>query len=63
VPMSTLGLLQYITPTMHLLLGVLFFDEAMPLPRLLGFSLVWVALAVISVDLLRRRRTGVPVPV
>ncbi len=63
VPMSTLGLLQYVTPSMHLLLGVLFFDEAMPLPRLLGFSLVWVALAVITVDLLRRRRAVVPVPV
>ncbi len=60
VPMSTLGLLQYITPTMHLLIGVLLFDEPMPLPRLLGFSLVWLALAVISFDLLRRRRAVVP---
>ena len=53
VPLSTIGLLQYITPVMQLLIGVLVFGEAMPPLRLGGFALVWVALAVFSVDGLR----------
>ena len=53
VPLSTIGLLQYITPVMQLLIGVLVFGEAMPPLRLAGFALVWVALAVFTVDGLR----------
>lgn len=53
VPLSTIGLLQYITPVMQLLIGVLLFGEPMPPLRLAGFALVWVALAVFSVDGLR----------
>lgn len=53
VPLSTIGLLQYITPVMQLLLGVLVFGEPMPPLRLAGFALVWVALAVFTVDGLR----------
>jgi chloramphenicol-sensitive protein RarD len=61
VPLSTLGLLQYITPVMQLLVGVLAFGEPMPPLRLAGFALVWVALAVFTVDGLRsagRSRTA-----
>jgi chloramphenicol-sensitive protein RarD len=54
VPLSTIGLLQYITPVMQLLIGVLLFGEPMPPLRLVGFALVWVALLVFSVDGLRR---------
>jgi chloramphenicol-sensitive protein RarD len=54
VPLSTLGLLQYITPVMQLLIGVVLFGEPMPALRLAGFALVWVALAVFSVDGLHR---------
>ncbi len=53
VPLSTVGLLQYITPVMQLMIGVLVFGEPMPALRLAGFALVWVALAVFTVDGLR----------
>jgi len=57
VPLTTIGLLQYLTPTMQLVFGLTIFHEAMPLPRLLGFSLVWLALMVFSADSLRAART------
>jgi len=56
LPLSILGLLQYITPTVQFLLGVLYFDEQMPPARWIGFGLVWAALAVLTTDALRRRR-------
>ena len=56
VPLTTMGLLQYLTPVLQLLIGVLVYDEAMPPARLAGFALVWVALLVLSVDALRRGR-------
>ena len=56
IPLTTLGLLQYITPTMQFLIGVLVYDEAMPASRLAGFALVWVALAVFTWDALRQAR-------
>jgi chloramphenicol-sensitive protein RarD len=63
LPLSVLGLLQYLTPTVQFLLGVLYFDEAMPPARWIGFSLVWAALAVLTADALRRRRGPAPLPV
>ena len=63
LPLSVLGLLQYITPTVQFLLGVLYFDEHMPPARWIGFGLVWAALAVLTTDALRRRRGPVPVAV
>ena len=54
VPLSTIGLLQYVTPVLQLLIGVLVFSEPLPPTRLAGFALVWLALAVLSVDGLRR---------
>ena len=59
VPLSTLGLLQYLTPTLQLLCGVLLLGEHMTPARWAGFGLVWVALLVLTVDTLRtasRRR-------
>lgn len=53
VPLSTVGLLQYVTPVMHLLIGVLLFGEPLPPLRLAGFAIVWLALAVLTVDGLR----------
>jgi chloramphenicol-sensitive protein RarD len=58
VPLSTLGLLQYLAPVLQFLIGVLVYDEAMPASRLAGFGLVWAALAVLSVDGLRHRAKG-----
>jgi chloramphenicol-sensitive protein RarD len=46
----TLGLLQYLTPTLQFGLGVLYFHEDMPAGRWIGFGLVWVALVLLSID-------------
>ena len=65
IPLASLGLLQYIVPTLQFLIGVLIYDEAMPAPRLAGFALVWVALIVLTFDAIRaarRERTATPLP-
>ncbi|MDN5803777.1 MAG: EamA family transporter RarD [Microlunatus sp.] len=60
LPLSTMGLLQYLTPTAQFLLGVFYFGEAMSPARWIGFGLVWVALIVLTLtglrDAVRRRR-------
>ncbi|MFJ8151813.1 EamA family transporter RarD [Streptomyces sp. NPDC094468] len=56
VPLSTLGLLQYLAPVFQFLLGILYFHEAMPAERWAGFALVWVALALLTWDALRTAR-------
>lgn len=56
LPLTGIGLLQYMTPVMQFLLGVLLRHETMPPGRLAGFALVWCALAVLTVDLVRGRR-------
>jgi chloramphenicol-sensitive protein RarD len=56
VPLSTLGLLQYLAPVFQFLLGVLYFKEAMPAGRWAGFSLVWLALTLLTWDALRTAR-------
>jgi chloramphenicol-sensitive protein RarD len=56
LPLSILGLLQYLTPVAQFLLGVLWFHEAMPPYRWVGFALVWAALAVLTADALRHAR-------
>ena len=50
LPLSTLGLLQYMTPVTQFLLGVLWAHEHMPTARWIGFGFVWVALVVLSFD-------------
>ncbi|WP_432559870.1 EamA family transporter RarD [Granulicoccus sp. GXG6511] len=63
IPLSLIGLTQYLAPTMQFLLGVFYFREAMSTGRWIGFALVWVALMVISVQavLAARRSRRVPV--
>ncbi|MCT4355916.1 EamA family transporter RarD [Streptomyces sp. Je 1-79] len=56
VPLSTLGLLQYLAPMFQFLLGVAYFHEAMPPERWAGFSLVWLALTILTWDALRTAR-------
>ncbi|MGY2085293.1 EamA family transporter RarD [Blastococcus sp. SYSU DS0539] len=58
IPLSTVGLLQYLTPLMQLAIGVFVYGEPMPPARLAGFVIVWVALAVFTVDTLRHARAG-----
>src|SRR3954462_14636605 len=56
IPLSTVGLLQYLTPLMQLAIGVFVYDEPMPPARLAGFVIVWIALAVFTADSLRHAR-------
>ncbi|WTK83101.1 EamA family transporter RarD [Streptomyces sp. NBC_01511] len=56
VPLSTLGLLQYLAPVFQFLLGILYFHEAMPAERWAGFALVWAALTILTWDALRTAR-------
>lgn len=56
VPLTTLGVLQYLAPTMQFLLGVTLFDEPLPAVKLLGFVLVWFGLVLFTVDLVRHHR-------
>ena len=50
IPFTLLGALQYLVPTINLLLGWFVYDEPMPLDRLIGFALVWAALVAVAVD-------------
>jgi len=56
VPLSTLGILQYLAPTMQFILGVTLFDEPLPLVKLLGFVLVWIAVVLFTSDLVRHNQ-------
>jgi chloramphenicol-sensitive protein RarD len=56
IPLTVMGMIQYITPVMHFLVGLLIVGEAMPPSRWVGFALVWTALAVLSFDGLRAAR-------
>ncbi|MTE20486.1 EamA family transporter RarD [Streptomyces sp. TRM43335] len=53
LPLSTIGLLQYLAPASMFLLGLLAFGEEMPPERWAGFTLVWIALCVLTWDALR----------
>jgi len=50
VSLTTLGLLQYLAPTMQLLIGVHIYNEEFPQVRLVGFSLVWISFLVYSLE-------------
>ena len=60
VPLSVVGLLQYIAPTLQFLTGVFVFHEAFDQQRLVGFVFIWIGLAIFAVDgALRSRRPAV----
>lgn len=63
VPLSTLGVLQYIAPTMQFLIGVFFFGEAFTQTRLIGFVIIWIALLIFTFDNMRHRYAGRAQPV
>jgi chloramphenicol-sensitive protein RarD len=56
IPYSTIGLLQYIAPTLQLLSGILFFREPFGSDRAIGFVCIWIALALYAIDGWRRSR-------
>lgn len=55
IPLSMIGLLQYLAPILQFAFGVLVFREQMPPERWLGFAIVWAALIILTVDGTRRR--------
>jgi chloramphenicol-sensitive protein RarD len=55
LPLALLGMVQYTSPSLQLLLAVFYFNEHFDMKRLLGFVLIWSALALVSADALRRR--------
>ncbi|MGY2061576.1 EamA family transporter RarD, partial [Nocardia gipuzkoensis] len=56
VPLSTIGILQYLTPALQMAWGVLVGHEAMPPSRWAGFGLIWLALVVFTAHALRAAR-------
>lgn len=70
LPLSVIGLLQYLTPVLQFIVGVGINHEHVPFAEFIGFCLVWVALIVLSIDGVRHQRaaarlarTAQPVPV
>ena len=55
LPLVTVGLIQFITPVLQLLVGVLVLGEHMSARLWVGFGIVWVALVLLSIDSLRTR--------
>jgi len=63
LPLITLGLVQYLAPLLQFVFGAFLLGEAMPPERWVGFGLVWVALVVLTADMLiagRASRRAVP---
>jgi len=60
IPLSTLGILQYINPTMAFLLGVFLYHEPFNLSLLIGFSIVWLALIIFGLKLTGEPQAGQP---
>ncbi len=61
IPLTMLGLLQYITPTLQFLIGLFVFDEPFTTQRLVGFAIIWLALLIFSAEgLLNRSQTSAP---
>ena len=62
IPLVTLGLLQFLAPTLQFIIGVAVRHEPMPAARIAGFALVWVAISVFVTDAVRRNRAVVTPP-
>lgn len=63
--LTAMGLTQYLTPILQLLVGVGIMHEVMPVERWIGFGIVWLALLVLTIDMLGhngRQRAAAPVP-
>lgn len=60
MPLTIIGPMQYIVPSMNFVIGWLIYNESLPPTRLFGFALVWVGLIVLTADSLRRARLSRP---
>ncbi|MDI3193616.1 EamA family transporter RarD [Pseudarthrobacter sp. AL07] len=56
LPMTTIGLLQYVAPLLQFIVALVVFQEAMTTSRWIGFGVVWLALLLLTVDMLRATR-------
>ncbi len=56
LPLSTVGLLQYITPTIMFFIGIFINNEDISMTKVIGFAFIWLALSVLSRDLYRSSR-------
>ena len=56
LPFTTIGLLQYITPTLQFSIGVWVLNEDMPTARWIGFLIIWAALVTLAIDLIKSSR-------
>lgn len=56
LPLSTIGFLQYLAPTISFMIAIFLYHEPMNVHRALGFAMIWAALIVYSIDMLRARR-------
>ena len=57
LPFTTIGLLQYITPTLQFSIGVWVLNEDMPTARWIGFLIIWAALVTLAIDLIKSSRS------
>ncbi len=57
IPLSIVGLLQYLTPTLQFLIGRFVYDEPFDSRQLIGYAIIWSGLAVFAVDAARSART------
>jgi chloramphenicol-sensitive protein RarD len=63
IPLSVVGLLQYIAPTIQFLIGILIYREPFDRSHFIGFGIVWVALVIFWVENYLAHRTPVePIP-
>jgi chloramphenicol-sensitive protein RarD len=58
LPLTTIGLTQYLTPLLQFVIGVFLLHEALPVTHLIGFILVWIALIIFTIDMFRTSRAG-----
>ncbi len=56
IPLSLLGILQYIAPTVQFLLGIFLFQEPFPISLLIGYAIIWLALIIFTVEGAHERR-------
>jgi chloramphenicol-sensitive protein RarD len=64
IPLTLLGILQYIAPTVQFLLGIFLYQEPFTVTRLIGFAIIWLALIIFTVEeMYERRKRIVSAPV
>lgn len=54
IPLSTIGFIQYLSPTIQLIIGILVYKETFSISHFIGFAFVWVALTLFSISIYQR---------